>query len=113
MDPESDSGSEFGATIVTEVAELLYHWPQAVFNLKEVMPKLLPGFISEFTLSYTSELESPFTANRDCLLHFYKEVVTAIVNTLNTNYNSKSIELHKDNWKIRKIDVTGFHAFGF
>jgi len=57
--------------------------------------------------------ESPYYQNEKYLLTFYKNVATKIVDTFTTNYTPKDIGVHKSNWNIRRIDVSGYHLFSF
>lgn len=82
--------------------ELLCHWPNTEFNLKEVMPKLHTGFW----------FKEPSTDENDYGLGaFYSKVVLAIVKTFNISYDYISVEEHVLNCNIVKIDISGFHRF--
>ena len=89
--------------------ELLFHWPYKEFNLKEVMPFLYnPHPFKDPTGDKVEEVPfNEFTGTSRS--SFYSKVVLSIVKTFSAIYDFISAEYHIRNFKIVKLDISGYH----
>ncbi|CAL4121113.1 unnamed protein product, partial [Meganyctiphanes norvegica] len=115
-DMHEDSGCKLG-----KIPELLYNWPHKEFILKEVMPTIPPRLNRFASFWDVSESICPFrkTSHIIKLKEFHEKVVNMIAastfmidhENLASPINIFEVPIYKHDFKIRKIDISGFHIF--
>ncbi|CAL4119783.1 unnamed protein product [Meganyctiphanes norvegica] len=92
------------------IQELLCTWPYEEFTLKEVMPKLPPR-LNSFSSFWNAEEYGPSYQISSNLLSLFNNVSFSIANIILTCSMDDFPECKMENWKIKKINLSGFNVF--
>ncbi|CAL4126763.1 unnamed protein product, partial [Meganyctiphanes norvegica] len=110
---------------LNHLTELLLHWPYEEFILKDLMPRFPPG-LNYFSFFSTGKFGGAYDQKMTDLSNFHKKVVGTIALTFLIHfkdyyiydsdfyYNSYIQYIVPDNhnnFKIRKLDISGFYSF--